>query len=93
MNQIPSLPLLREGALVEHDHETLTADVVIIGSGMGGGVEGFFSHMEIPLEAGVIVDVSQNVDLGGVLQFPNLFGDGGSFRWRQLGLLGRFRFN
>jgi hypothetical protein len=64
-----------------------------VGSGLGGGVEGFFSHMEIPLEGGCIVDVSQNVDLGGVLQFHNLFGDGGSFAWRQIGLLGRFRFN
>lgn len=64
-----------------------------VGSGLGGGVEGFFSHMEIPLEGGVTVAVSQNVDLGGVLQFHNLFGDGGSFAWRQLGLLGRFRFN
>jgi hypothetical protein len=64
-----------------------------VGSGLGGGVEGFFSHMEIPLEGGVIVEVSQNVDLGGVFQFHNLFGDGGSFAWRQLGLLGRFRFN
>jgi choline dehydrogenase-like flavoprotein len=30
-------PPLREGALVNPDQETLTADVVIIGSGMGGG--------------------------------------------------------
>lgn len=37
MNQIPSLPPLREGALVRPDHDSLTADVVIIGSGMGGG--------------------------------------------------------
>jgi choline dehydrogenase-like flavoprotein len=37
MNQIPSLPSLREGALVKHDHDMLTAAVVIIGSGMGGG--------------------------------------------------------
>ncbi|HEX7211509.1 MAG TPA: GMC family oxidoreductase, partial [Propionibacteriaceae bacterium] len=35
MNSSP--PPLREGALVNPDQETLTADVVIIGSGMGGG--------------------------------------------------------
>jgi hypothetical protein len=64
-----------------------------VGFGMGGGVEGFFSNMEIPVEGGCIVDVSENVDLGGVFQFHNLLGDGGSFAWRQLGLLGRFRFN
>ena len=28
---------LRDGALVDADEKTLTADVVIIGSGMGGG--------------------------------------------------------
>jgi hypothetical protein len=60
---------------------------------MGGEVEGFFSGLQIPLEGGCIVEVSRNVDLGGVLQFHNLFGDGGSFAWRQLGMLGRFRFN
>ena len=37
MNQIPPAPPLREGALVKADQDTLTADVVIIGSGMGGG--------------------------------------------------------
>jgi len=37
VNQIPDLPPLREGALVTPGQDTLTADVVIIGSGMGGG--------------------------------------------------------
>ena len=37
MAQPSSQPPLREGALVNPDQETLTADVVIIGSGMGGG--------------------------------------------------------
>jgi choline dehydrogenase-like flavoprotein len=37
MNQIPPPPSLREGALVTADQDTITADVVIIGSGMGGG--------------------------------------------------------
>jgi choline dehydrogenase-like flavoprotein len=32
-----SLPQLREGAIVTPDQDTLAADVVIIGSGMGGG--------------------------------------------------------
>jgi choline dehydrogenase-like flavoprotein len=37
MNQLSPGAPLREGALVSPDQETLTADVVIIGSGMGGG--------------------------------------------------------
>ena len=37
MAQLPQQPPLREGALVNADQEMLTADVVIIGSGMGGG--------------------------------------------------------
>jgi choline dehydrogenase-like flavoprotein len=37
MNQIPPVPPLREGALINPDQNTLAADVVIIGSGMGGG--------------------------------------------------------
>ena len=37
MNQIPPAPPLRDGALVTADQDILTADVVIIGSGMGGG--------------------------------------------------------
>jgi choline dehydrogenase-like flavoprotein len=37
MNQIPPAPPLRDGALVTTDQGTITADVVIIGSGMGGG--------------------------------------------------------
>ena len=37
MNQIPPAPPLRDGALVTADQDTITADVVIIGSGMGGG--------------------------------------------------------
>ena len=37
MNQIAPTPPLPEGALLNPDQNTLAADVVIIGSGMGGG--------------------------------------------------------
>jgi hypothetical protein len=63
-----------------------------VGTGFGGGVEGFFDHVEVPLELGCIFSVTPNVDLGAMLQFNNLLGDGGSADWRQIGFLGRFRF-
>lgn len=63
-----------------------------VGTGFGGRVEGFFSHMEMPFELGCITSPGQNVDVGGMLQFNNLFGDGGSFDVRQIAFLGRFRF-
>jgi hypothetical protein len=63
-----------------------------VGTGFGGGVEGFFDHVEVPLELGVMFSVTPNVDLGGMIQFNNLLGDGGSFDERQIGFLGRFRF-
>jgi hypothetical protein len=63
-----------------------------VGTGLGGRLEGFGNRHEIPLEGGVIVSLTNDVDLGGVLQFNNLFGSGGTFDIRQIGLLGRFRF-
>jgi choline dehydrogenase-like flavoprotein len=41
MTQPLPVPPLREGALVNPDQDSLTADVVIIGSGMGGGTLGW----------------------------------------------------
>lgn len=66
--------------------------VPFVGTALHGPVEGFFDHIQIPLEGGMIFSVTQNVDLGFVLRFGNLFGEGGSFDWRELGFVGRFRF-
>jgi len=64
-----------------------------VGTGLGGRLEGFFDHAEVPLEGGVIVSVTNDVDVGGFFQFGNLLGNGGSADWRQVGFLARFRFD
>jgi hypothetical protein len=66
--------------------------VPFVGTAFHAPVEGFFDHIQIPVEGGVVFSVSRNVDLGFVLRFHNLLGEGGSFDWRELGFVGRFRF-
>ena len=66
--------------------------VPFVGTALHGPVEGFFDHVQIPLEGGMVFSVTRNIDLGFVLRFGNLFGEGGSFDWRELGFVGRFRF-
>jgi len=70
-------------------------DVVVpfVGTAMEGSLEGFGDNFQIPLEAGVIASVNRNIDLGGVFRFRNLMGRGGSADWRELGFVGRFRFD
>jgi len=63
-----------------------------VGTGIGGRLEGFGDYHEIPLELGAIVSLTRDIDLGGMIQFNNLLGNGGTFDNRQLALLGRFRF-
>jgi hypothetical protein len=70
-------------------------DVVVpfVGTAVHGPLEGFGDHFQIPLEGGVIASASRNIDLGGMLRFGNLMGRGGSGEWRDIGFLGRFRFD
>lgn len=70
-------------------------DIVVpfVGTALHGPLEGFGDHFQIPLEGGVIASVTRNIDLGGMLRFGNLMGRGGSGDWRDLGFLGRFRFD
>jgi hypothetical protein len=63
-----------------------------VGTGVGGRLEGFFDGAEVPLELGCIGSLTDDIDLGGYFQFNNLLGSGGSADWRQIGMLGRFRF-
>ncbi len=66
--------------------------VPFVGSGLLGSLDGFFGNFNVPLEGGVLFAASQDVDLGFALRFENLLGHGGSAEWRNLYLLGRFRF-
>ena len=70
-------------------------DVVVpfVGTAINGPLEGYSDGLQIPLEGGVIASVNRSIDLGGVLQFGNLFGRGGSLDFRSLGFIGRFRFD
>lgn len=63
-----------------------------VGTGFGGELEHFGDTFTVPLEAGCIVSITPNVDVGGVFQFYNLLGHGGNADGRQIGFLGRFRF-
>lgn len=66
--------------------------VPFVGAMVVGPLEGFADHFSVPVEGGSIFSVSQDVDLGAYFRFSNLLGRGGSADWRELGMLGRFRF-
>lgn len=70
-------------------------DVVVpfVGTAINGPLDGFSDGVQVPLEGGVIASVNRNIDLGGVLRFGNLFGHGGSVDFRDIGFIGRFRFD
>lgn len=57
-----------------------------------GPLDGFGDSYSIPVEGGSVFEVSEDVDLGAYLRFYNLLGRGGSADWREIGMLGRFRF-
>jgi hypothetical protein len=69
-------------------------DVVVpfVGSGLHGPLDGFFDAFAVPLEAGVLFDVTHDIDLGFSMRFPNLLGHGGTGDARDLLFLARFRF-
>jgi hypothetical protein len=70
------------------------SDVVVpfVGSGVDGPFDGFFDDFAMPLEGGVLFDVSRDVDIGFALRFHHLLGPDGTVDSRSLYFLGRFRF-
>ncbi len=66
--------------------------VPFVGTAVHGPLDGFGDAVQIPIEGGVLFNVTQNVDLGVGLRFGNLLGRGGSVDWRDLMFLARFRF-
>jgi hypothetical protein len=66
--------------------------VPFVGTSLVGPWHDFADAYAMPVEAGVLFEVSAAVDLGFYFRFDNLLGDGGNPDARELGLLGRFRF-
>lgn len=62
-----------------------------VGTGLNGAVEGFFDGIRVPLEGGVVFEVTNDIDLGVVASFWNVLGNNGSFDARSFGMLARFR--
>ncbi len=69
-------------------------DVVVpfVGSGIGGPFDGFFDHLVLPLEGGMLFDVARDVDVGFSLRFDRVIGHHATVDARSLYFLGRFRF-
>jgi hypothetical protein len=66
--------------------------VPFVGTSIGGPFDGFFDDFAIPLEGGMLFDVSQNVDVGFSFRFNHMIGHNGTLDSRDLFFLGRFRF-
>ena len=69
-------------------------DVVVpfVGSAFDGPLDGFLDEFALPLEGGILFDVTRNVDVGFSLRFHRLVGPDANGDWRSLYFLGRFRF-
>jgi len=63
-----------------------------VGTGVNGPLKHFGDYFGIPLEGGVLFNVGQGVNIGGMLRFPNALGKNNTLDWRELGFLAQFRF-
>jgi hypothetical protein len=63
-----------------------------VGTGLEGPLKHFGDYFKIPLEGGVLFNVSHGVNIGGMLRFPNALGKGRTLDWSEIGFLGQFRF-
>lgn len=66
--------------------------VPFVGALFVGPLDAFSDNLAVPVEGGLVFEVSENVDLGLVLRFYNLLGRDPSPDGRSLGMLARFRF-
>jgi hypothetical protein len=66
--------------------------VPFVGSSFGGPFDGFFDDFAMPLEGGMLFDVTHDVDVGFSFRFDHLIGPDGNADARTLFFLGRFRF-
>ncbi len=68
------------------------AVVPFVGSAVDGPLDGFFDDFAMPLEGGILFDVTHDVDLGFSMRFHHLLGPDGNGDARSLYFLARFRF-
>jgi hypothetical protein len=66
--------------------------VPFVGSGLHGPLQKFGDNYTVPLEGGVLFTVGHGDHIGVDLEFPDLFGNNGNSRGRQIGFIGQFRF-
>jgi hypothetical protein len=63
-----------------------------VGAAAEGPLDDFAGNYRIPVEGGVVFELSNDADLGVVFRFHNLLGHEGGIEGRELGLMARFRF-
>lgn len=63
-----------------------------VGTGLAGPFDNFGDFYRIPVEGGVVFEVTNDIDLGPMMRFYNLAGRRGDAEPWEIGMLGRFRF-
>lgn len=63
-----------------------------VGAAIAGPLDEFSERHIVPLEGGVVFEVTDSIDLGAVLRFHNALGQGSTADLRELGMLARSRF-
>ncbi|HEY6079806.1 MAG TPA: hypothetical protein VIW29_13420 [Polyangiaceae bacterium] len=67
--------------------------VPFVGSSVAEGpLDGLYDDFALPLEAGMLFDVTHDIDVGFSFRFPRLVGENGTGAISNLSFLGRFRF-
>lgn len=66
--------------------------VPFFGLAFEGPLDDFSARSRVPLEGGVVFDVTDGIDLGAMLRFDNPLGHDSTWDRREVGMLARFRF-
>jgi hypothetical protein len=66
--------------------------VPFFGLAFEGPLDDFSGQSRVPLEGGVVFDVTNGIDLGAMMRFDNPLGHDSTWDRREIGMLARFRF-